>query len=114
MSIEIGQIFKRLSLLKATTGVCEAHLHQSYKSFVVGASPSQTNGDVQAHLPPSAKLRTPPPYIPIGLRWNCSNDKRFTRLVGMSFTDPPGGLNGQHWRPYQHDLNSHTLLLDYI
>ncbi len=47
-----------------------------------------SSGGDEAHLPPSSKLRTPPPYIPSGLCWNCSNEKRFLRLVEMSFTDP--------------------------
>ena len=38
-------------------------------------------------------LRRPPPYIPIGLRKDCSNDTRFVSLVEMSFTDPHGDLN---------------------
>ena len=29
-------------LIKATTKVCEAHLHQAYTPCVIGASPSQT------------------------------------------------------------------------
>ncbi len=32
--------------IKATTGVCEAHLHQAYKPYVIGAIPSQTYGNV--------------------------------------------------------------------
>ncbi len=31
----------------------------------------------------------PPPYLPIGFSWDCSNDTRFVSLVEMSFT----GLN---------------------
>ncbi len=29
---------------KATTGVCEAHIHQDYESCAIGAIPSQTYG----------------------------------------------------------------------
>ena len=29
-------------IFKATTEVCEAHLHQAYKSCAIGAIPSQT------------------------------------------------------------------------
>ncbi len=32
--------------LRPPQGVCEAHLHQSHKPFVIGAISSQTNGDV--------------------------------------------------------------------
>ncbi len=35
----------------ATTGVCEAHLLQSYKPFVIGVIPSQTYGDVWGWSP---------------------------------------------------------------
>ena len=41
-------------------------------------------------------LRRPPPYLPIGFSWDCSNDTRFVSLAEMSFTDPPGGLKGGH------------------
>ncbi len=33
-------------LVKATTGVCEAHLHLSYTHSVIRGIPSQTNGNV--------------------------------------------------------------------
>ena len=41
------------SILKATTGVGEAHLLQAYMPCVIGAI--------------TANLRRPPPHIPIGL-----------------------------------------------
>ncbi len=34
----------------------------------------------EPHLPPSANLRRPPTYLPIGFSWDCSND---TRLVSL-------------------------------
>ncbi len=33
-------------VLRPQRGVCEAHLHQSYKPCVIGAIPSQTYGKV--------------------------------------------------------------------
>ncbi len=34
-------------------------------------------------------LRRPPPYLPIGFSWDCSNETRLVNLEEMSFTDPP-------------------------
>ena len=37
------------------------------QGFFLGVLAHCSNGGDEANLPPSAKLRTPPPYIPIGL-----------------------------------------------
>ena len=38
----LSQTMHSIKLLKVTTGVSEAHLHQAYKPCVIGAIPSQT------------------------------------------------------------------------
>ncbi len=49
----------------------------------------------ETHLPPSVNWRRLPPYIPVGLRWDCSNGTRSVSLINVSFTDIP-------WWPYTH------------
>ncbi len=85
--------FNKEDWLISPRGLCEAHLHLAYKCCVTGALPL-------------ANLRRPPPYVPIGLWWDCSYDTRLVSLEKMSFTDPHGGLkrvsemikwNASHW-----------------
>ena len=52
-------------LLRPPLGVCEAHLHQSYKPFVNGAIPSQTYRDVRGWCPQFQIKDT----TPIHLHW---------------------------------------------
>ncbi len=82
------------SCIKATTGA----LRSSSKC------PS-SNGEDEAHLPPSAKLRRPPLNIPIGLWWNCSSDTRFVWWVEMSFSDPPVVALKGFWPCYLQNTN---------
>ena len=56
-----------------------------------------TKGRDEPHWLHTVNLRGPPPYIPIGLWWDCSIDTRFVNLAEMSFTDPRGGLNFSAW-----------------
>ena len=66
-----------------------------------------SNGRDEAHFSPSAKLRRPPSYIPIGLWMNCSIGRRSVNLVEPSFTDPRGGLNGSSKWSHSNNITNH-------
>ncbi len=104
----------KLISTKLTNLVLLEQSHHKPMRMYGGVPLSWQHEGSEAHLFPhslhTANLRGTPPYIPIGLWWDCSNDTRFVSLVEMSFTDPRGGLKS-HPSDYQHKtcvLMQHT------